>query len=83
MRAPGLGGILQPSGARPTIPTVVLHALLICTDEACAEEIEAYGTRLEELEALACECGCALQIIAVSEVEFERPRIPALLDLAA
>jgi hypothetical protein len=63
---------------------VVFHALLICSDEACAEELEAYGMRLEELEALACECGCAMQVIAVSEVEFERARPPAVaLSLAA
>jgi hypothetical protein len=62
---------------------VILHALLICTDEACAEEIEAYGTRLEEVEALACECGCAMQIIAVSEVRFERAAAPVVLTLAA
>jgi hypothetical protein len=74
---------LQPSGPPPTIPRVVFHALLICTDETCAEEIEAYGTRLEELEALACECGCALQLIAVSDVEFLRARTRELLDLAA
>jgi hypothetical protein len=78
-----LGGILQPSGPPPTIARVVFHALLICSDEACAEEIEAFGTRLEELEALACECGCALQLIAVSEVEFERAAPPLALDLAA
>jgi hypothetical protein len=77
-----LGGILQPSGRPRTISRVVFHALLICTDESCAEEIEAYGTRLEELEALACECGCALQLIAVSDVEFPRPRTRAL-ELAA
>jgi hypothetical protein len=65
---------LQPSAAQHTIPRVVFHALLICTDEACAEEVEAYGMRLEELEALACECGCAMQVIAVSEVVFAQPR---------
>ena len=74
---------MQPSGPPPTSARVVFHALLICSDEACAEEIEAFGTRLEELEALACECGCALQLIAVSEVEFERAAPPAALDLAA
>ena len=74
---------MQPSGPHPTIPRVVFHALLICTDESCAEELEAYGTRLEELEALACECGCVLQLMAVSEIEFERARAPAALDLAA
>jgi hypothetical protein len=62
---------------------VVLHATLICSDEACAEELEAYGVRLEELEALACECGCAMQIIAVSEVRFERAAAPVPLALAA
>jgi hypothetical protein len=78
-----MGGILQPSGAPPTISRVVFHVLLICSDEACAEELEAYGTRLEELEALACECGCALQLIAVSEIEFERAALPVALPLAA
>ena len=75
---------MQPSGRPPTISRVVLHALLICSDETCAEEVEAYGTRLEELEALACECGCAMQVIAVSDVEFQRARPAAVaLDLAA
>jgi hypothetical protein len=78
-----LGGILQPSERAHTITRVVLHALLICSDEACAEELEAYGTRLDDLETLACECGCALQIIAVSEIEFQRAAAPVLLDLAA
>jgi uncharacterized protein (UPF0210 family) len=74
---------LQPSEGTPTIPHVVFHALLICSDEACAEEIEAFGTRLDELEAMACECGCGLQLIAVSEIEFERAALPVVLDLAA
>ena len=78
-----MGGILQPSEGPPTIPGVVFHALLICSDEACAEELEAFGMRLEELEALACECGCALQLIAVSEVRFERSTPPPVLELAA
>jgi hypothetical protein len=78
-----LGGILQASGRARTIPRMVLHAVLICSDEACAEELEAYGVRLEELEALACECGCAMQLIAVSEVRFERAAAPVVLSLAA
>jgi hypothetical protein len=48
----------------------------MCSDECCAEEVEAYGMRLHELEALACECGCAMLVMAVSEVEFERARPP-------
>jgi hypothetical protein len=78
-----LGGILQPSGAQHTIPSVVFHALLICTDEACADEVEAYGMRLEELEAIACECGCAMQVLAVSEVVFERAAPRSELRVAA
>jgi hypothetical protein len=62
---------------------MVFHALMICSDETCAEELEAYGMRLEELEAMACECGCALQLIAVSEVRFERAATRVALDLAA
>jgi hypothetical protein len=74
---------LQPSGPPPTISRMVFHALMICSDETCAEELEAYGMRLEELEAMACECGCALQLIAVSEVRFERAATRVALDLAA
>jgi hypothetical protein len=46
----------------------MLHALLICSDDDCTDAFEAWGT-IEELEALACECGCALQVISVSEAE--------------
>ena len=46
----------------------MLHALLICSDDDCTDAFEAWGT-LEELEALACECGCALQVLALSEAE--------------
>jgi hypothetical protein len=46
----------------------MLYATLICTDSACAEELEAWG-ELDDFEALLCEgCGCVLQVIAVSEV---------------
>jgi hypothetical protein len=50
-------------------------ALLICSDEACTHELEAWGT-LEELDALACDCGCALQVIALSDVELVDPAPP-------
>jgi hypothetical protein len=32
---------------------------------------------------MACECGCALQLLAVSEIEFERAARPVPLALAA
>jgi hypothetical protein len=61
-------------------------ALLICSDEACAEELETPGT-LEEFDALACDCGCTLQVVALSEVEFVEAEPPvyaeAWLPLAA
>ena len=39
-------------------------ARLICSDERCAEEVAAEAATLRELEILACECGCALEIVA-------------------
>ena len=51
----------------------VFQALLICSDEDCAELFEAYGTleELEALEALACDCGCSLHVLTVQEAEGE------------
>ncbi|MEA2429429.1 MAG: hypothetical protein QOF37_3057 [Thermoleophilaceae bacterium] len=54
----------------------MFHARLICSDDDCAEAFDAWGP-LEELEALACDCGCALQILALSEAGEE-----AQLELA-
>jgi hypothetical protein len=46
----------------------MLHAILICTDESCAEEFEALGEP-DELDTLLCAgCGCALQPLAFSEI---------------
>jgi hypothetical protein len=44
----------------------VFHALVICSDGDCAETFEAWGT-LEELQALACDCGCSLEILTLGE----------------
>ena len=49
----------------------MFRALLICSDEECTELFEAYGA-LAELEALACDCGCALHVVALHEVEGQR-----------
>jgi hypothetical protein len=46
----------------------VFHATLICSDAGCTETFEAWGT-LEELEALACDCGCTLAILTLDESE--------------
>ena len=45
----------------------MFRALLVCSDTDCAEEFEAYGS-LEELAALACDCGCVLEVIGISDV---------------
>jgi hypothetical protein len=44
----------------------MFHAQLICSDGDCDETFEAWGT-LDELQALACDCGCALELLALSE----------------
>jgi hypothetical protein len=46
----------------------MFHAMLICSDDDCDETFEAWGT-LAELEALACDCGCALQVLTLDECE--------------
>jgi hypothetical protein len=46
----------------------VFRALLICGDGDCAETFEAFGS-LDELEALACDCDCALEVLEMSELE--------------
>ena len=43
----------------------MFHALLICSDDDCTDTFEAWGS-LEELETRACECGCALQLLQLS-----------------
>jgi hypothetical protein len=46
----------------------MFHAMLVCSDGDCDETFEAWGT-LDELEALACDCGCTLQVLALDEAE--------------
>jgi hypothetical protein len=41
---------------------VMFTARLVCPDAACAEELIAEAETVAELEALACRCGCALEI---------------------
>lgn len=41
---------------------MVYSAVLICSDDDCTERFVARGT-LAELEALACECGCGLEVV--------------------
>lgn len=40
----------------------MVHARLVCSEPVCGVLYEAFGP-LEEIEALACECGCGLELL--------------------
>ena len=46
-------------------------ARLVCSDPACAEQIAGETATLGELEALLCDCGCALEVIGWPDVAAE------------
>jgi hypothetical protein len=47
----------------------MFQATLICSDQDCAAEVEAWAEP-EELDLLLCaDCGCLLQVIALAEAE--------------
>jgi hypothetical protein len=46
----------------------MFRALLACSDGDCPDLFEAYGS-LEELAALACDCGCSLELVEIAELD--------------
>jgi hypothetical protein len=61
----------------------VLLAMLICSDEACAEEVELVVRELDDTERAACDCGCTRVLVGVAEWSAPTAvRVP-LLALAA
>jgi hypothetical protein len=60
----------------------VLLATVICSDEACAAESELVVGDLAELDIAACDCGCTLVVLAVSDWE-PAALPPVALPLAA
>jgi len=61
----------------------MLYAILICTDESCAEEFEAWG-ELAELDLQVCEgCGAVLQAVSFSEARPAPAAAPLPLRRAA
>ena len=44
----------------------MVRALLFCSDDECTAVFEAYGP-LAEIEAMACECGCGLEVVGWPE----------------
>ena len=60
----------------------MVHARLICSDDECTAVFEAYGP-LEEIQALACDCGCGLEIVGWPDELPEPAPGVELLELAA
>jgi hypothetical protein len=70
-----------PSGGGASLRGVLI-AELICSDEDCAAEVDLVAEdagALDAATALACDCGCTLVVLAVSEwTRAEaRVRVPA------
>jgi hypothetical protein len=42
---------------------------IVCSDDACAEEWEVVVTDLDELDLVACECGCSAITLRVANFE--------------
>jgi hypothetical protein len=54
----------------------------LCSGEGCAEVFEALGP-LEEVQALACECGCSLEVLAWPEPAERGAAETLVLELVA
>jgi hypothetical protein len=61
----------MPSYPSCMLCDVMYSARLVCTDPGCADEIAAETATLAELDALVCECGCALEVVGWPDVEAE------------
>lgn len=44
----------------------MLLATLICSDEACAAEVELVVDDLTVLDVAACDCGCTTVVLALA-----------------
>ena len=61
----------------------MLIAELSCSEPECTEVYEARAATLAELEALACACGCGLEVVRLAEGgDDARPARLELLVLA-
>jgi hypothetical protein len=60
----------------------MLLARLVCSDGECTAIFEARAGTLAELEALACDCGCALAVVAWPDA-VEGPPTALQLELVA
>jgi hypothetical protein len=46
----------------------MLLARIVCSDEACTEELEVRVESLDEIERYLCDCGHGFVLITVSEL---------------
>ena len=58
-------------------------AQLVCSDPACAAQVAAETATLRELDALLCDCGCALEVIGWPDVAAEPLARVIVLRVAA
>jgi hypothetical protein len=58
-------------------------ARLVCSDEQCAEGVTLEAATLRELEALMCDCGCALEVIGWPDAAAEPLAEVVMLRVAA
>jgi len=42
---------------------------VICSDENCAEEIEAVVATFEEVDDIVCECHCGTVLLSVADLD--------------
>jgi hypothetical protein len=47
----------------------VLHVTLLCSDEDCAELVDATVESLDELNGLTCDCGYGVVALRVEQLE--------------
>jgi hypothetical protein len=59
----------------------MFRALMICPEGDCAAAYDAVGT-LEELQMVACDCGCTLEIDRLAESD-ENTRPGVAYELVA
>ena len=65
-----------PSGSGGTLARVLI-ATLICSDEDCAQEHDVVADDLDALDPAACDCGCTLVVLAISD--WSPARLPLLV----
>ena len=69
-----MGAVLHSVRRGPHHSGDMFTARLVCSDAACAEEIDAEAATLAELESLLCDCGCALAVVGWPDAAPSRSR---------